>query len=295
VKPTGKNPQPLAGSTTAVAAHIQACRQRIPQFVSDHYAWPGAWQLNRKAWGWDLAIAPLNFILGFPNFLLRLCSLIVEWIGLQRTAAWLRHLHLGLPTKVQQHLARQLHISLLDLPECADSSNAPTRRLIATLAQQPAQLYIQTRNIAADITAGTIAAILGLIFFSQFTPGSISASSLLAKQLAKQQAIADFLLGESLGELYYSLFPVSPSLSLVVFSLLATMSIIAVVAAFSGMIHDPIQTATGIHQRRLNQLLNAIEASAKDTPDKGYRPKDTFVGRIYDLIDWIKGILSLYY
>jgi hypothetical protein len=286
---TDKDP---ADSTTLIAAHIQACRQRIPQFVSDNYAWPGAWQLNRKAWGWDLAIAPLNFLLGFPNFLLRLCALIAEWIGLQRAASWLRHLHLGFSTKVQQHLASQLQSVLLDLPERPDNSDSATRREIASLARQPAQLYIQTRNVAADITAGTIAAILGLMLFSQFTPGSISAGSLLAKQLAKQQAIGDFLLGEHLGELYYNLFPVSPSLGMVAVSLLIIMSVIAVVAAFSGIIHDPIQSATGIHQRRLKQMLNAIEVSAGDGTDRGYRPKDTFVGRIYDLLDWIKGIIS---
>ncbi|MEJ2619635.1 MAG: hypothetical protein P8163_05105 [Candidatus Thiodiazotropha sp.] len=287
--PTDVDP---ADSATAIASHIQACRQRIPQFVTDHYAWPGAWQLNRKAWGWDLAIAPLNFLLGFPNFLLHLGSLIAEWLGLHRAASGLRHWHLGLPTKVQQHLASQLQNTLLDLPERPDNCDSATHRVIASLARQPAQLYIQTRNVAADITAGSIAAILGLILFSQFTPGSISAGSLLAKQLAKQQAIGDFLLGERLGELYYSLFPVSPSLGMVAVSLLTIMSVIAVVAAFSGIIHDPIQSATGIHQRRLNQMLNAIEASTGNGPDQGYRPKDTFVGRIYDLLDWIKGILS---
>ena len=39
-------------------------------------------------------------------------------------------------------------------------------------------------------------------------------------------------------------------------------------------------------------MLDAIEASAIEPQAKGYRPKDTFFGRVYDLIDWFKGLLS---
>jgi hypothetical protein len=283
---SGREPQ------HSLSAHIQACRQRIPLFVSNHYAWPGAWRLNRLAWGWDIAIAPLNFLLGFPNFLVKLLSLLLEGLRLRQTADWLRHLHLGLPTRIQQHLAMRLQNDLLHLPAKNKTSDNPTLKLLVAVAEKPTQLYIQTRNIAADITAGTIAAILGLIFFNQFTPGSISAGSMIAKELAREQAISDFLFGETLGALYYTLFPVSPSLSIIVISLLVIMMLIALVSAFSGIIHDPIQAATGIHQRRLNHLLNAIESAAQHATDKGYRPKDTFFGRIYDLIDWIKGLLS---
>ena len=74
--------------------------------------------------------------------------------------------------------------------------------------------------------------------------------------------------------------------------MLLVMIVSAVVAAFSGIIHDPIQTAAGIHHRRLNQMLDAIEASAIESQGKGYRPKDTFFGRVFDLIDWVKGVLS---
>jgi len=39
-------------------------------------------------------------------------------------------------------------------------------------------------------------------------------------------------------------------------------------------------------------MLDAIEASAIESRGKGYRPKDTFFGRVFDLIDWVKGVLS---
>jgi len=39
--------------------------------------------------------------------------------------------------------------------------------------------------------------------------------------------------------------------------------------------------------------LDAIEALATEPRAKGYRPKDTYLGRVYDLIDWVKGVLSM--
>jgi hypothetical protein len=277
------------------SAYVQACRARIPQFVSNHYTWRGAWRLNRLAWGWDIARAPLNFILGFPNFLLRLLALLFEGIRLHRMAHRLRHCHLGVDTRVQRHLLQRLKSDLLDLPEQKAQINSQFLHQIAEAAEKPLQLYVQTRNVAAYIRAGTIAATLGVIFFNQFTPGSISAGSVIAKELAREQAISEFLLGEIAGKLYYTLFPPAPGLGIIVISLLGIMVLIALVAAFSGILHDPIQSSTGLHQHRLHRFLDAIESSACDPTDQGYRPKDTFFGRIYDLIDWIKGLFTYFF
>ena len=65
-----------------------------------------------------------------------------------------------------------------------------------------------------------------------------------------------------------------------------------VITAFAGFLHDPVQAVTGLHQRRLHQLLDAIEESLHRHDTKGYRPKDTFFGRVYDVVDWVKGFLS---
>lgn len=272
-----------------LASYIKACRQRIPAFVNRHYSLQGAFQLNRLAMGRDILVAPFNFLMGFPNFLLRVIALLIELFGAHRWAQRLLKIHLGFPTRVQQALASRLQADFLNL------SHHPQdiMQLVSQAAQEPIQIYVQTRNVAADITAGTLAAILGLSLLNQFTPGSFSAGTAIAHLVATEQAASDFFLGETLGHFYYNFFPVSPSIGIVLASVLVVMVTIALVAAFSGMIHDPIQKLTGIHQRRLNALLDAIEQNANQSLSKGYRPKDTFFGRIYDLIDWIKGLLSI--
>jgi hypothetical protein len=283
---------PEAALNKQVADHIDACRQRVPAFVAANYAGRGAIGLNCRAFGVDVLVAPFNFLMGFPNFLLRVLAVVLDFIGARKVAQWLARSHLGLPTKVQKTLSERLMTDLLDLTANPGEADDCVRKRLSAAAQEPVRIYVQTRNVAADITAGTLAAILGLAVLHQFTPGSISAGSALAQTVAKEQAVSEFLFGEMLGRLYYAIFPVSPSLSTIVFALLLVMIVIAVVAAFSGIIHDPIQTAAGIHHRRLDRMLDAIEESAIESRGKGYCPKDTFFGRVFDLIDWVKGVLS---
>ena len=275
-----------------VAHYFDACRQRIPGFVGKYYSGSGAFHLNRLAWGADILIAPFNFFMGFPNFIMRLLAIVLEYFGARKPARWLLRRHLGLPTAVQKRLRSKLMEELLDLPVANDATTDRLRHLVTYAAREPVTIYVQTRNVAGDITAGTLAAVAGLVFFSQFTPGSISAGSAIAHVIAMEQAVSDFVLGDGLGRLYYAVFPVNPSPTVIVMTLLVVMGAIAIVAAFSGIMHDPIQASTGIHKHRLNQLLDAIEESICQQNGKGYRPKDTFIGRIYDMMDWIKGLLS---
>jgi hypothetical protein len=274
--------------------YFAACRRRIPAFVESNYGWPGALALNRRAWGIDVLVAPINFLMGFPNFLLRVLALLLELMRARRAARWLLRCHLGFPTKVQEALTIRIMEDLLALPMSAGEVSDPFLRRVAAAAQEPITIYVQTRNVAADITAGTLAAIVGVVAFSQFTPGSISAGAAIARAVAREQAISEFALGEVAGRLFYAMFPVHPSPTLVVVTLLVVTVAIAVVAAFSGFLHDPLQARSGIHARRLTQLTAAIEAATSPAAAKAYRPKDVFVGRVYDVVDWLKGWLSFW-
>ena len=261
-------------------------------FIDANYSWRGAIKLNRLAWGVDIVVTPFNFIVGIPNFILRVLAVTLEFLGARTLAQGLFRCHLGLSTSVQKTLTAKLKTDLLGLQCDPEDASDRQRHLVELAAREPVKIYVRTRNVAGDITAGILAVLIGIVFFNQFTPGSMSAGSAMAHIVAKEQAVSDFALGDVLGQLYYAMFPVDPSLTIIIMVVLVVTAIIALVGAFSGIIHDPIQTITGIHQRRLNQMLNAIEASFNQTAGKGYRPKDTFFGRILDLVDWVKGLLA---
>ena len=280
-------PQRYLHCTLPLDSYIDQCRQRIPEFVQANYGLRGAVRLNRRALGKDIVIAPFNFFMGLPNFLFKLLALLCSWVRLQRLSRWLSGIHIGLKTSVQKRLGEQLESELFLLQE-QGQGNA-WKKVIS----EPLETYLQTRNVAADITAGTLGAVIGLMTFDQFTPGSISAGSVMSDWAAKEHAVSQFLFGETLGSVWYGVFPVSAPWWLVMTVFALVMLVVAVASAFAGFIHDPIQTWTGVHHRRLNKLLDAIEEQAQAAEDStGYQPKDTFVGRIYDVIDWIKGAIS---
>ena len=271
---------------------MRACRGRIPEFVASNYAWPSAIGLNRRAFGPDVLIAPFNFLMGFPNFVIQTLALMTGLLGARSLSRRLARTHLGIPTHVQRTLESRVRTQLLAVSPCDEGTGRSWVNRVRHASQAPIRVYVQTRNVAADITAGTLAAVTGMLLLHQFTPGSISAGSALAHVVAKEQAASAFPLGQTLGSLFYTIVPVSPSWVVLTLVFLGVMMVIAVVAAFSGFIHDPLQTITGIHRRRLHRMLDAIEAAVTEPSHEGYRPKDTFFGRIYDFVDWVKGVLS---
>lgn len=238
-----------------------------------------------------MLVAPLNFLMVLPNFLVRMLAILLEWCGAERAARWLLGLHLGLRTEVQRRLRREIETGLLDL-DPGDPESAPVRARVREAAREPVAVYLNTRSVAGDITAGTIAAIAGLIVLREFTPGSVSAGAAVAHRIATEQAVSEFIFGDFLGRAWYGMFPVEPSLGMVAGSVLATILLLAVVSAFSGILHDPVQRWLGIHARRMRGFLDAVEEGLREDRPRGYRPRDTFAGRIYDLLDWIKGIFS---
>jgi hypothetical protein len=174
-----------AGLQEQVAGYIDTCRQRIPEFVGANYAGRGAIGLNCRAFGTDVLVAPFNFLMGFPNFVLQLLAAILDFFGARRTAQRLAQSHLGLPTKVQKTLTAKLLAELLELPQEPEEASDLVRQRLAAAAREPVRIYVQARNVAADITAGTLAAAMGLALLHQFTPGSISAGSAIARVVAK--------------------------------------------------------------------------------------------------------------
>jgi hypothetical protein len=286
--------KPVTATYVPAERYFAACRQRIPAFVASNYGWAGAVALNRLAWGPDILVAPINFLMGFPNFLLRVLALVLELMRARRASRWLLRRHLGFRTKVQEALTTRVMEDLLALPVNPAERSDPFLRCVAVAAEEPIRIYVQTRTVVGDITAGALAAFMGAVVLSQFTPGSIAAGTAIAQAVGREQAISEFVLSDAAGRLFYTMFPVQPSPIVVVGTLLVVMVAIAVVAAFSGLLHDPVQAHTGIHKRRLSRLLEAIEETTNPSSDKAYRPKDVFFGRVYDFVDWLRGWLSFW-
>lgn len=293
-----------------IARYFDDCRARVPAFIDRHFHYPGAFATNRKALGWDMLRAPVNLLWAPIYALACLINLLVpERTGLKWLHAVARRVPAGLTTRVQKHISELILTDLLNnsqdgkllesylvdaLEEVYERHNREPvdhqqfSRMIEPLISDTLNQYRITRTASADITSNLSITVLGAFAFQKFTPGGIGLGVVLASMLAKTLAARDFILGERIGNWYYTLFPPEPSLATTAGVMLAVMVVIAAFAALSGVIFDPIQSAIGLHRRRLHKLLDHLQRDVNLSTRSSFRPKDQFVARILDMFDTLR-------
>jgi len=289
--------------------YFAGCRARVPDFVQQHFFLPGSWYTNRVALGFDLLRAPLNLFWAPLYAFISILRFALTKAGQNKIADLLAHLPAGFTTKVQKRLAEKLYSELLKL-DCENSKletcivqalkalycdthstiDPALSKRIESLVHEALLQYRVTRTASSDITNTITSTVIGAFAFYKFTPGGIGIGVVLATLFAKYFAVKDFFLGESVGEVYYYLFPPEPSLALTTYSLLAVMILLSIFASFSGMITDPVQALFGLHQKRLYKMLDHLERDflTEQNLISTYRPKDQYIARLFDMFDVVK-------
>lgn len=295
---------------SGIERYFVDCRARVPGFIDRHFRYPGAIATNRQALGWDMLRAPIN-LLWAPIY--ALACLVKILVRKRPRLKWLHtladYVPAGFTTQVQQHISTLIQIDLLNdgrpgvlledyLVEALEEVYArhtagpvdhqQFTRLIEPLVADALSQYRVTRTASADITNSISCAVLGAFAFQKFTPGGIGLGVVLASMFAKAMAAREFILGETIGGWYYSLFPPEPSFAMTAGVMLSVMALLAAFAALSGVIADPIQAAVGLHRRRLNKLLDHLERDISLSSQSSFRPKDQYVARIMDMFDMIR-------
>ncbi|MBV8649850.1 MAG: hypothetical protein JO255_00200, partial [Alphaproteobacteria bacterium] len=293
-------------------------RARIPGFVGRTFSLRGALALHRRALGWDIVRAPVNLFLAPPHVAMQLTGALLGRLGARRASRALRRCRLFLETAVVREIAWRVETELLELP-CrqrgrifrrdalleeifADPELRDRLRLpLAVIGRQvgaeafrrrldEAMLsYAGTRPAAAEITTGLLAAGVGALSVKRLTPGALTLGPLLAGIVAQQAAIASFPFGAALGGIWYGWFPATASPLLVGSITAASMGIAALVASFAGILIDPLQRRIGLHRRRLERLIEALERHFDDPSAQGFVVRDHYVARLLDLIDLVAG------
>ncbi|AZT84873.1 hypothetical protein EHN06_15675 [Marinobacter sp. NP-4(2019)] len=295
---------------TGIERYFDDCRARVPAFIDHHFHYPGAIATNRMAMGWDMLRAPLN-LLWAPVYALAclLKILVPKRTGLLWLHGLANRVPAGFTTRVQQHISHLILVDLLnngqegplleryliealeavyDRHTCEPVDHQRFSRLIEPLVADALSQYRVTRTASADITNSISCTVLGAFAFQKFTPGGIGLGVVLASMLAKTLAARDFILGETIGGWYYSVFPPEPSLATTAGVMVAVMATLAAFAALSGVIFDPVQAAVGLHRRRLHKLLDHLQRDVSLSTQSSFRPKDQFVARILDTFDMIR-------
>lgn len=299
-------PQALEAAIQRGAAHyFAACRSRVEGFSDRHFRYPGAWQTNRIALGRDLLRAPLNLMWAPVYLLVQLLGWICQRLGMASLARLCNKIPGGLTTDVQRQLAAWCNSELLQRPnragepdplleyivEAVDSSlQAPIDPDEMLRALQPAlddilEQYALSRTATADIGNSLSSTLLGAFAFQKFTPGGIAVGLLLASISAREIAARDFPLGHSIGKLWYGWFPPEPSLATSVGITSLVLILMASFASLSGLLSDPLQSALGLHQRRLYKMIDHLERNFASHSQRRFRSGEHYLARLLDVID----------
>lgn len=297
-------PETDAALIAAARAYFAERRARVPGFARARFGLRGTVRLHRHALGWDIVKAPVNVLLSPVLILARLGGWAAARLGARQTADWLRTRRVLLPTAVARAAERAIVVDLLELPWDGPGQASEADALARAMLAQPALArlvaerhgagavaaralsdYGGTRSAVAEMTTalGTLGA--GAIAFQSVTPGMVSFAPGLAAVLAHQAAVAAFPLGGLAGTAWYGLFPVAVSPWLTVGLTLGLVALGALVAAFAGVIADPVQTALGMHQRRLNRLIDTMEDAFAGEGKRGFAAREHYLARLLDLSD----------
>jgi hypothetical protein len=303
--------QNLGGTIVRDAArrYAAARRARVDAFVDRHFTFAGSLALHRHALGWDLVRAPINLFLIAPALAAKLASRAARRAGNERMAAWLTGRRLMFETDLARQIEWLVATELLEIP-CAQRDRVSLRDAIAeTVLADPRvaerlvpapggnepefhrridaaiESYKGSRMATAEIVTGVLATGLGPLVVKQITPGLVTLGSAVAAAIAQQTAIAAFPLGAGLGALWYGWFPATAGLGLLTGSICGVVIGGAVLAAFSGIVTDPLKRRLGLHRRRLFRLLGELEQALCGENGQSISLRDHYVARLIDLLD----------
>jgi hypothetical protein len=300
--------------TEAAQLYFESRRLRVDAFVNRHFSLAGSLTLHRRALGFDVLKVPINVVLAVPNIALQLSGVAARKVGANGLSRLLSSHRLLLDTAVGREIEWLVMTELLELPHSQgdrishkdalaeailasprlETMLSKTFDAIGRRANDPAlrmQLeqamatYSGTRAAAAEITATLMTLGAGVATLKRFTPGAIVLGPALASVMAQQAAVASFPLGATLGGLWYAVFPVAATPGLIAGMTGSLMAASAVVAAFSGIIADPIQRRLGLHQRRIRRLVDVLERQFHGDGEAGFVVRDQYVARLVSLLE----------
>jgi hypothetical protein len=298
----------------AAELYFEERRRRVDSFVDRHFSIAGSLLLHRKALGGDIVRASLNIALAIPYFALQVGGAAARACGAERLARHLRSRRIFLKTAVSREIEWLLVTDLLELP-FRQGNRVSTKDAMAEaiLAQEPVseavrtaldlvrrhathpdfrrQLeesvmkYTDSRAAGAEIATTLIALGTGAAALQQVTPGALVLGPALAAVIAQQTAVASFPLGPTLGSLWYSAFPAAASPGLIAAVTAGAAGAGAIVAAFVGVLTDPLQRVTGLHRRRLLRFIDAVHQQFTTDDAPAFITRDHYVARLLGLME----------
>lgn len=302
-----------------VGEYFMDRRTEVDVFVVRHFTWPGTFLLHQSALGWDILRAPMNVVLSPILVLTRIAAYLCRHARWRSGADWLASRRILLRTTVARRVEACVVTDLLQLPlaQGAVTRNPDTLSRAVLAAPQFREMirkrgsavdaealghrmegaiseYATTRSAVAEMTTVLCALVVGALVFRALTPGMISMAPGVADAMASTNAITEFPLGQTIGGIWYGVFPTDASPWLITATMAGLVMIGSVFAAFAGVLADPVQSRLGIHRRRLLRLIDTLEAELTGAGQRPFVAREHFYARLLDLWDAGAGVFRIF-
>lgn len=281
----------------SIRRYFHKRRQRLPAFVDATFSMKGAMALHAEALGHDLWRAPLNVLLAGPQLGLNVVADVLARKGRRREAEYLRARELFFRTSVADAIERAVVVEFLELPYSGPATpsfdDALAREILAdkrlagvlgilegpwgegerrrmdALLTQNLSIYLNARTATGELAGALVTMAAGGALLHQLTPGMIALGPALARVIAGHIGATSAAVLAGGGVLAAS----------------------AAVSAFSGIVTDPLQRRLGLHQRRLSNLLDTLEAGFLGA-DRRLAVREQYAVRLLDVIDALAALMA---
>lgn len=303
-----------------IERYIQECRENIPEFCNDTFSLFGAWDINKKAFGKDILKAPANVVWTPFYFLGTGIGKGLEKLKLNKASKVFSDLPAGFTTDVELEVQWRIYTQFIKLPyQQADREYTDNRLLeiiledesLAPIIDQSMESisiltsdeegkniltdrifeYTDSRKAASELSSTLIGTATGYLTSKTLNFGAVGLGQSLAASAAYHSAVSSFALGNTLGAAFYSVVPVSASTSAVVLSTGGVAAVLGAVSAFAGVLADPIQLKLGLHEKKLNKLVDVMELQLKSNEQASLDIKDGYAARVLDVLDFLTMIV----
>ncbi len=299
-----------------IERYIQECRDNIPTFCQDTFSLIGAWDINKKAFGKDILKAPANVVWTPFYFLGTGIGKGLEKLKLDKASKVFSDLPAGFTTDVELEVQWRIYTQFIKLPYQQNEREFVENRLLEIILEDEnlapiidhsmesiSKLtsdeegkniltdrifeYTDSRKAASELSSTLIGTATGYLTSKTLNFGAVGLGQSLAASAAYHSAVSSFALGNTLGAAFYSVVPVSASTGAVVLSTGGVAAVLGAVSAFAGVIADPIQHKLGLHEKKLNKLVDALELQLKSNEQSSLDIKDGYAARVLDVLDFL--------
>lgn len=297
-----------------IREYLSQRRDKVDSFVDAHFDFKGAWKLNRKAFGYDILRAPANLAWTPVQFLLKGAGKGAAKVGWQGFSDKMDALPTGIRTDIERQVEWLTYSEFLELPLEQEQRTCEKNALLECILAQPqlrpvfaesleklaalasdeagkASLtdnlarYVDSRKVAAELSAIVVGAAAGYSANQSFNLGAMGLGNTLATTLAYHSAVSSFAMGNTLGGLYYAVVPVTVSKTALVLSTGGAAAVLGMVAAFAGVVADPLQKHLGLHHKKLHRLVDCLEVQLKEGDEQTLPAREAYIARVLDISD----------